>query len=159
MIVFSGATFKERRIAARVERALLGVLGQKDIFAVDAAMAGEEDIRALNTSARGVDSVTDVLSFPALENISLPAVKSDFPPQCFDGGRVALGSIMVCRRRAEEQAESYGHAYSRELGYLVCHGLLHLLGYDHILPEEEKEMTALAEKAMTAAGLTRDKAR
>lgn len=156
MINLSRATHSEKKTAAKVEKATLSVLGQKDIFVVYAAVASPDEIKTLNRDARGVDSVTDVLSFPAFEALQLPAEKEDFTAADFDGRRVALGDVMICRARAEEQAEEYGHSYEREFGYLVCHGLLHLFGFDHIEPEEEKIMTETAERIMTAAGITRD---
>ena len=82
MIVFSGATFKERRIAARVERALLGVLGQKDIFAVDAAMAGEEDIRALKARVRTLEEALERLTGEKFVRTNEP-----FPAEDAEAGR------------------------------------------------------------------------
>ena len=156
MVSLSRATRSEKKTAAKVEKAVLSVLGQSDIFVVYADVASEDEIRTLNRDSRGVDSVTDVLSFPAFEGLRLPAVKADFTAGDFDGGRVALGDIMICRARAEEQAERFGHSYEREFGYLLCHGLLHLFGFDHIQPDEEKIMTEAAERIMSAAGITRD---
>jgi len=66
-----------------------------------------------------------------------------------------LGSIMICRERAKEQAEEYGHSYARELGFLACHGLLHLLGYDHIESSDEEIMTSLQRRIMKRAKLNR----
>lgn len=156
MIALSRATRKEKKTAGRVEKALLSVLGQKDIFVVYADVSSPDEIRQLNRDARGVDAVTDVLSFPAFDGLQPPVGKEFFSAADFEGGRVALGDIMICRARAEEQAEEYGHSYEREFGYLVCHGLLHLLGFDHMVPEEEKTMTETAERIMNAAGITRD---
>ncbi|MBO7151816.1 MAG: rRNA maturation RNase YbeY, partial [Clostridia bacterium] len=65
------------------------------------------------------------------------------------------GSIMICRARAIEQAKEYGHSIERELGFLTCHGLLHLLGYDHIKEEDEKVMFPLQTEIMDSIGLTR----
>lgn len=159
MVALSRATRKEKKIAGRVEKALLSALGQKDIFVVYVDVSAPEEIRELNRTARGVDSVTDVLSFPAFEGLKPPVDRESFSAADFDGGRVALGDIMICRARAEEQAAEYGHSYEREFGYLMCHGLLHLMGFDHVVPEEEKVMTETAERIMNAAGITRERAR
>lgn len=156
MVVLSRASRAEKKTAKKVEKAVLSELRQKDVFVVYADVASENEIKTLNRDSRGVDAVTDVLSFPAFEGLKLPAEKSDFTAADFDGGRVALGDIMICRACAEEQAERYGHSYEREFGYLLCHGLLHLFGFDHIRPDEEKTMTETADRIMTAAGITRD---
>ena len=87
-----------------------------------------ERIRTLNREFRNVDRVTDVLTFPAWEGeISLSA----------DG---YLGDIMICYERAKEQAIEYGHSLERELSFLAVHGVLHLLGYDHMTEPDETVM-------------------
>lgn len=155
MFVYTGATLGEKRLLGRVERAVYAALGQEDIFTVDLDITDGATVREFNREYRGVDAETDVLSFPYFEKMRLPVSKSDFFDEAFDGGKVALGSIMISRGRAQAQAEEYGHSYARELGYLTCHGLLHLLGYDHMTPSEEKEMTSLAERVMEAVRLRR----
>ena len=66
-----------------------------------------------------------------------------------------MGSIMISSERAHKQAEDFGHSYERELGFLSCHGLLHLLGFDHVTEEGEREMSSLADRIMKKAGLPR----
>lgn len=156
MIRISGASFKEKKLVKKVEKATFEHLGQKDFFLVDIAVVDEESIRALNASARGVDKVTDVLSFPCFDKLCLPVEQSSFCALDYDGSHVLLGSIMICRKRAEEQAREFGHSYARELGFLACHGFLHLLGFDHIAPEDEKEMIAHQRAIMDSAGLKRE---
>ena len=117
----------------------------------------EEGIRSLNASTRGKDAVTDVLSFPNLENIFCkPIRKADFPFDTDEEGNLFLGSVVVCRQRAAQQAEEYGHSLEREVYYLAVHGLCHLLGYDH----EEESDTALMrereERILSAMNLGRD---
>lgn len=153
MIVCSGASAPEKRLMKRVEAAVYKRLGQRDIFVVDMTVTDEATIQELNKSARGVDAVTDVLSFPYLSDLKLPVTRDIFPDEAFDGRSVMLGSIMICRARAEEQAESYGHSYRRELGFLTCHGLLHLLGFDHVKEEDEKIMFPLQKEIMALAKL------
>lgn len=155
MIEFTGANFRERRLVRRVEKAVYSVLGQRDIFTVDLAVTDGGTVRAYNRETRGVDAETDVLSFPYFEGLKLPVTENDFSDEAFDGKRVALGSIMISSPRAHEQAEAFGHSYERELGFLACHGLLHLLGFDHIKEEDERRMNAVAEKVMAAVGLKR----
>ena len=140
-----------------LENALQGFVESDVDLAAELVFADEEEIRATNAAQRGVDAVTDVLSFPTLEDIKGKALKrEEHPFEIDEEGNLFLGSIMICEQRAKEQAEEYGHSYEREFGYLVCHGLLHLFGFDHIEPEEEKIMTETAERIMTAAGITRD---
>lgn len=156
MIRISGANLKERALVRKVEKATFKHLGQKDFFLIDITVVDEDTIKNLNASARGVDKVTDVLSFPCFEKLDLPVDKSEFSEFDYDGSHVLLGSIMICRKRAEEQAKEYGHSYARELGFLACHGFLHILGFDHIGPEDEKVMIAHQKAIMNAVGLKRD---
>lgn len=102
------------------------------------------EIQKINKEYRGMDKVTDVISF-ALEDTK-DAIDNDI--------RV-LGDIYICIPRMLEQAEDYGHSIKRELSFLTVHGLLHLLGYDHMNKEEEKVMFALQELILNEAGITR----
>ena len=155
MIRISGAKFSEKILIKRVERACFEHLKQRDIFVTDITIVDENTIRDLNREARGVDKVTDVLSFPCFEKLDLPVSKDSFEDSDYDGNKVLLGSIMICRQRAEQQAREYGHSYARELGFLACHGFLHILGFDHIDPDDEKVMIAHQKAIMEKAGLHR----
>ena len=66
-----------------------------------------------------------------------------------------IGELFISIDKAREQAEEYGHSFEREMGFLAVHGFLHINGYDHYTPEEEKEMFGLQEEILTAYGLTR----
>lgn len=117
----------------------------------------EAEIRRLNAEARGIDAVTDVLSFPSLDGIRGKALKkANFPFEVDEDGNIFLGSIVICEKRAREQAEEYGHSYMRELHYLAVHGLWHLLGYDHMTEEDKPEMRAKEEKILSKLGITRE---
>lgn len=105
----------------------------------------EETIRKLNKDYRNKDSVTDVISF-ALED-DKTFIKSDV--------RV-LGDIYICLKRAKDQAKEYGHSFLRELSFLTVHGLLHLLGYDHMKKEDEKIMFELQERILNEYGIKRE---
>ena len=142
MIRISGARFNEKLLIRKVERACFKEVGQDNFFVVDLTVVDCDTIRELNNSARGVDKVTDVLSFPCFDKLSLPVKEDSFQDCDYDGKRVMLGSIMISRQRAQEQAAEFGHSYARELGFLTCHGLLHLLGFDHIEKDDEEIMTA-----------------
>lgn len=101
-------------------------------------------IREINKEYRGVDRVTDVISF-ALE---------DGEKIKFEFGRL-LGDIYICTDKMKEQAKQYGHSLLREQGFLSVHGLLHLLGYDHMTKEEEKIMFEKQELILDGYGLKR----
>ena len=103
-----------------------------------------EEIHELNKQYRGVDRVTDVISF-ALEDahdVSLTDVR-------------VLGDIYICIDRMKEQALEYGHSETRELSFLTVHGLLHLLGYDHQTKEEEEIMFGLQRKILSDLNINR----
>lgn len=104
----------------------------------------KEEIQRLNKEYRNVDRVTDVISF-ALE---------DDDTFHLEGYRV-LGDIYICIDKAKEQAEEYGHSFKRELSFLAVHGLLHLLGYDHMTVEEEKVMFSKQEEVLSRYGIQR----
>ncbi len=126
-------------------------LGQKDGLFAELLYVNEQEIKALNNDYRGVDKVTDVLSFPTLDGIRGKVVlKKDFPLDLTeDGQNVFIGSIAICKKRAEEQAKEYGHSVKREMTYLLCHGLLHLMGYDHMIDSDKAQMRALEDKIMS----------
>lgn len=118
---------------------------------------GEEEIKELNASARGVDSVTDVLSFPTLDGIRGKKLrKKDYPTDLDEEGRLFLGSIAICSVRAAEQAREYGHSYNRELYYLIVHGMFHLLGYDHLTVDDKAQMREREERVMSRLNLPRE---
>ncbi|MDE6614411.1 MAG: rRNA maturation RNase YbeY, partial [Clostridia bacterium] len=103
-----------------------------DNVRVELSVVDEDDIRQVNKEFRNVDSITDVLSFPTLE-VKLPFDSRDYPYDVdLSTGELMLGEIMLCYKRAVEQSIEYNHSKERECCYLVLHGLLHLLGYDHI---------------------------
>lgn len=124
---------------------------------IEITFVTEDEIRALNADNRGIDRVTDVLSFPYQNGIkgkilNIADYSDDIDPE---SGNLMIGAIAICEKRAEEQAEEYGHSLRREVCYLALHGILHCFGYDHIGKSEEEEMTALAEKIMNKINLTR----
>lgn len=112
-----------------------------------------EAIREINREYRGKDAPTDVISF-ALEEEGDGEVPILFEEDDEPLPR-ELGDLMISVERAKEQAEEYGHSYDRELGFLVLHGFLHINGYDHMTPEDEKEMFSLQKEILDAYGLKR----
>lgn len=101
-------------------------------------------IHDINKTYRNVDRVTDVISFALEDNKTIEL------------DHRLLGDIYICVERAEEQAKEYGHSFLRELAFLTIHGLLHLLGYDHMEKEEEKIMFQKQEDILNEFGIRRD---
>lgn len=114
---------------------------------VSVSLVDDEAITDLNRDHRGLHKPTDVLSFSQLEGEELAALP--------EGEPVLLGDIVISLERCMEQAADYGHSFERELGFLVAHGMLHLLGFDHQTPEEEAGMMAKTEEILGGLGLTR----
>ena len=135
---------------------LLGVTASDIPLAVEVCFVGEKEIRRLNGETRGVDKVTDVLSYPALDNVKGKTLrKKDFPLDVDENGNLFIGSIAVCVERAREQAEEYGHSMEREVHYLIVHGVMHCLGYDHMTDEEKAEMREKEELVLGKLGILR----
>lgn len=123
---------------------------------VELTVADGDTIREVNREYRNVDKVTDVLSFPNLE-IKLPFNIEDYPDDVdMSTGDLMLGEIMLCYDKAVEQSKEYGHSVERECAYLVLHGLLHLMGFDHIEESDRVVMRGEEEKILGAMGITRD---
>ena len=139
-----------------VERAFEGEFSSNVPLSAEIIFVSAEEIRALNAKHRAKDAVTDVPSFPTLENIRGKRIKkSDFPYDIEEDGTLFIGSIAICEQRAHEQAEEYGHSYERELHYLIVHGLCHLLGYDHEEEADKREMREKEERILSKMGITR----
>lgn len=119
---------------------------------VSITVVEEDEIKEINSQHRGIDSVTDVLSFPV---VNLIDGSFDENAGDFYEGRLILGDVVLCAKRAKEQSEEFGHSYDRELGYLTCHSVLHLLGYDHELEEEREVMRQKEEAVMEILNLRR----
>lgn len=116
----------------------------------------ENEIRRLNREMRSTDAVTDVLSFPSLNiKAGQPLFKKDFPADIDEEGNLFIGSIAICKKRAEEQAEEYGHSVNREMNYLAAHGVCHLLGYDHMEEADKKLMREKEECVLKKIGAVR----
>lgn len=139
----------EKAIGARVDA---------DVhLAVEVTEVSEEEIRDLNAKQRGVDKVTDVLSFPTLDGIKGRKIqKKEFPYDIDEEGNLLIGSIVICKQRAKEQAEEYGHSYERELHYLLVHGVMHCLGYDHEEETDKAEMRKKEEEVLGELGIVRE---
>ena len=118
---------------------------------VNIIIAGPDQIRQVNSDARGIDSVTDVLSFPYFE-YDEPGV---FCEEIFEDGENILGDMMICADRVIAQAEEYGHSQMRELAFLVVHSMLHIVGYDHTEESDGDIMRAEEKRLMEITGISR----
>jgi probable rRNA maturation factor len=143
-----GATWDESRLRPLVERIIARHFPSGGEFIISLHLVDDETIRGLNAEHRGKDAHTDVLSFPLQDPNAGPFV---IPP----GQPANLGDVVVSLPRAEEQAHEYGHSVARELGYLVAHGVLHVLGYDHEEESDRVRMRQLEEEALRPLGFTR----
>lgn len=103
------------------------------------------EMQSLNSSYRGIDSVTDVLSFPQFESLA------EIPQE----GVALLGDVVICLEQALAQAETYGHSPEREILFLFVHSMFHLLGYDHHCEEEQSVMRQAEESVLARLGLER----
>ena len=132
-----------RALAGRVCRACLDCepdSAEKSEVAV--TIVDDSEIRELNREYRGIDSATDVLSFEMGEENP-------------ETGAVMLGDIIISIDSAVHQSQEYEHSLERELAFLTIHGMLHLLGYDHMTEEEEKVMFAKQDEILERLKLTR----
>ena len=141
---------------------------------ISLSFVSADEIHALNREYRGVDRVTDVLSFPLIDDWdAVPRIDeepddepeedpdegldeaSEEDPEELEVPGIPLGDVVICLEKAEEQAAEYGHSREREIVYLFVHSVLHLLGYDHMEEEEKREMRQREEEVMQAVDLPR----
>ena len=119
--------------------------GYDDNYEVSLSFVDNEEIHELNRQYRGVDRATDVLSFPLLTD--------DFDVEIEEE---SLGDIVISLERALEQSEEYNHSFEREVCFLVCHSMFHLLGYDHDTEENTKDMRKREEDVLNKLNITRE---
>ena len=117
------------------------IMELKDDWEVSVSIVSPEDIRMLNRDYRGVDEVTDVLSFPLDFDVDVPMKM--------------LGDIVINLEKIESQALEFNHSEERELSYLTVHSMLHLLGFDHIDEEDRVEMRKKENEIMEELGILR----
>ena len=119
----------------------------EDDAEVSVTLVDNARIRELHLEFREIDRETDVLSFPLGDDEGF-----EVDP---DTDAILLGDIVISLEKAQAQAEEYGHGLRREVAFLVTHSLFHLLGYDHMTPEDEAEMFVKQEKVLEKLGITR----
>ena len=114
-------------------------LSLKGEYITDVTIVDNKTIHKINREFRNVDRPTDVISFAFLDDENEKELK---------GGPINLGQIIISYEKAEEQAKEYGHSLKREMSFLFVHGMLHLLGYDHMNEADEKVMFELQDKIL-----------
>ena len=143
----SEMTFGE---AEQVIRSVCMAIADKeelDASELSISLVDNQEIQELNRRYRGIDRITDVLSFSLLEG--------DEPEIWDEDSPVALGDIVISWHVMLAQAEEYGHSVTRELAFLTAHGFYHLLGFDHETQEDENEMFGLQEEVLKTLGINR----
>lgn len=153
-----GAPEGIRELMEAVARAALGLEGLMGAE-IAARLVDDGTIREINRQHRGIDRVTDVLSFPSVSypdgktaGSCLKRIKREYDPNT---GLAFLGDLVISLPTAREQAEAYGHSLEREIGYLTAHGAFHLMGYDHESEDGARVMRALEEQALSMLALRR----
>ncbi|MBR5560048.1 MAG: rRNA maturation RNase YbeY [Clostridia bacterium] len=149
-----------RALMQRCADAALAAEGVTAPAAVFVQIVGDDEIQVINREQRGKDMSTDVLSFPT---VNYPEGKTagscekllrrEYDPEL---GACLLGDIIISMDHVRAQAAQYGHSERRESGYLLTHGLFHLMGYDHMTETDKPVMRAMEEKALASIGLTRE---
>lgn len=125
---------------------------------VNLVLTDNEEIKRVNTEFRDIASPTDVLSFPMIpfeEPVDYDIVEEDDSYFDLDTGELLLGDIMISVEKVFAQAEEYGHSVTREFCFLVAHSMLHLLGYDHMTPDEAAVMEQKQAAALEELGIHR----
>ena len=157
MLTIFGSTDYEKDLI-RVYEKVSQVVSFPNKVNVNLTFVSKEEIRSLNNETRGIDKVTDVLTYPYVDLIVGKKLKiSDYKANVdMETGLLTIGDIYICLDRAQEQAKEYNHTLRREICFLLCHGLLHIAGYDHIERQDEETMTAKQEEIMNELNITRD---
>lgn len=150
--------FQPEEILNKIAREVFCVEGFQAEAEISLMVVTKEEIQEMNRDYRGIDKVTDVLSFPNLsfENpgeFDLDAIADIQNPE---NGEIVLGDIVICYDRMKEQAEDYGHSLLREFAFLTAHSMYHLCGYDHMTEEEASVMEEKQKRVLETLGYTRD---
>lgn len=135
----------EQDFTAIIEQALK-TLGIEDDVEVSCVLVDDERMHEINREYRHIDRSTDVISFAMEDNDQFYV----------EGMPRTLGDIFISVDHAKKQAEEYGHSLRREMCFLFTHGILHLLGYDHMTDEQEKEMFGLQDQILGALSIERE---
>ena len=147
----------ERGITSLCRRAIKATLQEEGVVTpvqISVLVSEDKGIQEINREFRNIDAPTDVLSFPTA--VYIPGkFEPNLPDIDPETGCLHLGDIVISSERAAGQAGEYGHEVSREIAYLMVHATLHLLGYDHENPEDQKLMRRREEHVLATLGLSR----
>lgn len=130
-------------------------------YQISLLFVDNNEIREINKETRNIDKETDVLSFPMLDYPKGKVFKDvysnyNFNETYLDGEELVLGDMVLSLEKAKEQSIEYNHSYLREVGYLIVHSILHLLGYDHMEEEEKLIMRKREEEILSGLNITRE---
>lgn len=147
----------------KIEEVILTALKEEEVkydCEVSVIFVDNKEIKEINKDTRGIDKITDVLSYPMLnypEGRVYKEIYKDFKfdDSFFNDGELILGDIVLSLEKAREQSLEYGHSFEREACYLVVHSVLHLLGYDHMTDEEKEIMRKREEEILSIFSITR----
>ncbi len=156
-INFEGVGHRYRKLIGKIYQKAMEVTENNiENTWITISFVKKERIQELNNLYRKVDKCTDVLSFPMLD-IVYPQKLKDFIIESSPDGSLYIGDVVICPKIAKLQAKSFKHSKKREIGFLALHGLLHVLGYDHIEAEDEKVMMQTSKRILDELGVKRSK--
>ncbi len=152
-----GSTPALRKLIKEAIRTALQYENVDFLCSVSVMLTDDEGILVINSQTRGIDSATDVLSFPMLDWYDGNGDEPGEDAVDFENGSVFLGDMVLNVDRIRQQGEEFGHGFDRECAYLTVHSILHLLGYDHVDDEARKAvMRRKEEEIMSRLGLKCD---
>ncbi len=150
-LIINNETNEDINIKNDLEKVIREVLDVEKVdqekCEVSLSFVDEEKIRQLNKDFRSIDRVTDVLSFPIEDFFN------EDRENILEKPYLMLGDVVICLDVARKQADDLGHSFEREVMYLTCHSILHLLGYDHIEDDDKKIMRAREKEVMKNLGV------
>lgn len=150
--------FDYNEVATKVVLEALSYEGFNKDAQISITIVDSDEIKAINKEFRNIDKPTDVLSFPLIDfSIDHNYEISEDSLDCIDpeNGEVMLGDIVLCIDKIKSQALEYNHSVLREYAFLIAHSMLHLLGYDHMVENEAKEMERRQEEILMSLGISR----
>jgi probable rRNA maturation factor len=135
-----------RKVFKEIAEYTYNLLELKEKYELSLSIIDDETIHSYNKQYRNIDRPTDVLSF-AFQDEEDMILDSKMPTE--------LGDILISYDTMLRQADDYGHSTDREMCFLFTHGLLHLLGYDHMEKDDEEEMFSLQNKILEGLNILR----
>ncbi|MCK5811833.1 MAG: rRNA maturation RNase YbeY [Clostridiales bacterium] len=130
------------------------VVDYKEDFLITITLVDNKTIKDINLQFREIDKETDILSFPILENKKGELLYKSYDIN-HETNTIFLGDLIISYEKIITQAKDYGHSFERETAFLLVHGMLHLIGYDHVTDEDEKMMRNIQNEILDKAGYNR----